>query len=301
MSWPRLVTIVGTLSFFGCQGSGAQPPNVAAEIENAFIQLNAGKGDLNLVTLTFDHLHALHGGLQLTIRGDGAIQQQVVRTKAGEPKDKVTQDDLKSLVALLVKHEVWTQRIDERQPVPDESRAILRTCYRDQCAEIWEWYNDLEKNARIGDVLKFMQAVAWKPTAPEKWTVTITTHGGFTGKGTGGIIATSDGSVTTDRLGTLACRQQLTSADLQSLSRAVAEAKPDTWPPSYVRPSNPDGCCDQFRYSLTLEGQHAEGTPTKYSTFWYSEMSDALPADVRGLFDAAWKIKNDADAKCKPR
>ena len=65
-------------------------------------------------------------------------------------------------------HEAWTQRIDERQPVPDESRATLKTCYRDQCVEIWELYNDLEKNARIGDVLHVMQAAAWKPGAPDR-------------------------------------------------------------------------------------------------------------------------------------
>ena len=84
----------------------------------------------------------------------------------GISEDRVTPDDLKELVTRLVKHEAWAQRIDERQPVPDESRATLETCYRDECVVIWEWYNDLEKNARIGDVLKFMQAIAWKPTAP---------------------------------------------------------------------------------------------------------------------------------------
>lgn len=46
-------------------------------------------GDLGPLTVTFDHLHALHGGLQLTIRGDGTIEQRALRMKAGEPKEKV--------------------------------------------------------------------------------------------------------------------------------------------------------------------------------------------------------------------
>ncbi len=130
--------------------------------------------------------------------------------------------------------------------------------------------------------------------------MTITTSGGFIGHGIGGIVATFDARSGTARM-TRPCRRQLTSADLEPLARAVAEAKPATWIPSYVRPANPDGCCDQFRYSLTLEMQQADGTPAKYTTFWYSEMSDALPDNVRRLFDAAWAMKKEADARCKAR
>ncbi len=302
---PSLLKFLGMVSTTvvvnACTDGRAQTPVPTTDVRDALTELARGEGDLAPLTVTFDHLHALHGGLQLTIHGDGRVEQRALRTKAGDPKDQITQDDLKSLAALLVKHEVWTERIDERPPVPDESRATLKTCYRDECVEIREWYNDLEKNARIGDVLKVMKTVAWKPPTPEKWKVTITTRGGFTGKGTGGMIATSDGYVTTDRLGRPACRQQLAPADLGSLTLIVAEAKPASWTPSYVRTSNPHGCCDQFRYSLTLEVQHAEGTPTKYRTFWYSEMSNTLPADVRGLFDAAWKMKKEADTKCNSR
>ena len=95
--------------------------------------------------------------------------------------------------------------------------------------------------------------------------------------------------------------RQLTSAELEPLARAVAEAKPATWSPSYVRPANPDGCCDQFRYTMTLELGQADGTPAKYTTFWYSEMSEDLPDNVRRLFDAVWAMKKEADARCKAR
>lgn len=138
---------------------------------------------------------------------------------------------------------------------------------------------------------------AHKPTAPQQWTVTIDTSGGFVGRGAGRVVVAHDG---TTGFGP-SCLPQITPADLEALSRAVAEAKPATWSPSYVRPSNPHGCCDQFRYTMTLDIRQADGTPEKYSTFWYSEMSEELPGNLRGLFDAAWKIKKDADAKCNKR
>lgn len=163
LSGPLAVVLVSTLA---CSPRRADPPAPATALRDALIQLARGEGDLAALTVTFDHLDAFHGGFRLTIRGDGTIQQQAVRTEVGDPRDKVTPNDLKELVTRLVKHEAWAQRIDERQPVPDESRATLETCYGDECVEIWEWYNDLEKNARIGDVLKSMQAIAWKPTAP---------------------------------------------------------------------------------------------------------------------------------------
>jgi hypothetical protein len=145
-----------------------------------------------------------------------------------------------------------------------------------------------------------VQGFAWRPAALEKWTVTIRTSGGFVGHGLGGIVAMFDARAGTGRV-IRPCRRLLTPAELEPLARAVAEAKPATWAPSYVRPANPDGCCDQFRYSLTLEMQQGGGTPAKHTTFWYSEMSEDLPDNVRRLFDAAWAMKKEADARCKAR
>ena len=50
----------------------------------------------------------------------------------------------------------------------------------------------LEKNASMRDVLDLPQTAASKPAAPEQWTVTIATSGGFIGRGIGGIVATFD-------------------------------------------------------------------------------------------------------------
>ena len=142
------------------------------------------------------------------------------------------------------------------------------------------------------------------PPSPQpagSWILTLTTRGGFTGKGIGGMTATSDGYVTVDRLGRSRCRLPLSPADVELLARVVAEAKPTTWTPSYLRSSNPPGCCHHFRYSLTLQMHPAGAAVRKYRTSWYSEMSEALPADVHRLFEAAWKIKKESDATCNRR
>jgi hypothetical protein len=129
------------------------------------------------------------------------------------------------------------------------------------------------------------------------WQVRIETSGGFTGRGAGNVAVLSDGAVQTS--GLRACTDKLTSVRVETLSRAVAAAAPASWNPSYVRASNPQGCCDQYHYVLTIEAPNTDGRPTKYTTRWYSEMLSALPVDLRAIYDAAWAIKTDAESKCK--
>jgi hypothetical protein len=124
--------------------------------------LGAGKGDLQTLTVTWDDLHGLHGGLKLTIKGDGTVAQEVVREKAGVPKDKVDATDLKALVDLLVRHEAWVQKVPERAPVPDESRARLVLTVGGASVTVWEWTNDLARNKRLVEVRDLMKKIAWK-------------------------------------------------------------------------------------------------------------------------------------------
>lgn len=117
--------------------------------------------------VTYDDLHGLHGGLQLTVDGEGRVTQKAVRFKAGEPKERVDEGDLRQLLRILRDIEVWIQREPERMPAPDESKVRLRVEVGAKQVEIWEWYNDLEQNQRIHKVRAFMQKVAWvskKPT-----------------------------------------------------------------------------------------------------------------------------------------
>jgi len=114
-----------------------------------------------LFTVTYDDLHPLHGGLRLSIHGNGKVEQTVQRTNAGEVKT-VTAGELRRLVELLYKHRVWDQRVPERQPIPDESRSQLVLTYGRHSVTVWEWYNDLETNKRIIEIREFMKKIAWK-------------------------------------------------------------------------------------------------------------------------------------------
>ncbi|HUS65929.1 MAG TPA: hypothetical protein VMZ28_15360, partial [Kofleriaceae bacterium] len=63
----------------------------------------------------------------------------------------------------IVQHRAWEQRVPERAPVPDESRAHLTISYLGKSASIWEWFNDLEANQRIVQIRELMKEIAWTP------------------------------------------------------------------------------------------------------------------------------------------
>jgi hypothetical protein len=121
-----------------------------------------GKVDRSKLSVTYDDLHGLHGGLRLTIKGDGSVSREAVRVEVGEAKEKVDAKDLNDLVKLLVHHQAWEQRVPERPPVPDESRARLEVRVGDAAVTVWEWFNDLPKNKRLGEIRDRMMKVGLK-------------------------------------------------------------------------------------------------------------------------------------------
>ncbi|HEX9984545.1 MAG TPA: hypothetical protein VGF69_14890 [Thermoanaerobaculia bacterium] len=84
--------------------------------------------------------------------------------------------------------------------------------------------------------------------------LTITTDGGFTGRGIG--------SVTIDD-----------PESREELREALANARPETWQPEYAA-----GGADLVRYTLTLDG---------VSVTWVE--TAVIPDDLRRLFTAAWR------------
>jgi len=137
-------------------------PKKREAVKSALQDLAQGKGDLGKLSVTWNDLHGLHGGLRLTIQGDGTITQEVVRAEAGKPKEKVEAKDLKDLVDKLIAQEAWVQRVPERPAVPDESRAKLTLTVGADSVTVWEWYNDLAKNKRLAVIRDLMQKIAWK-------------------------------------------------------------------------------------------------------------------------------------------
>jgi hypothetical protein len=132
----------------------------ATRLEEALRKLANGDGDWKRFSVTYDDLHAFHGGLTLTIDGAGKATQKAVRQKVGAVKD-VSAADLKQLVMLLQKHRAWEQKEPDRKPRPDESKARLTIRYGDDSVTVWEWYNDLRKNNRLWELREAMKKAAW--------------------------------------------------------------------------------------------------------------------------------------------
>ena len=151
--------LLGPLLVSG-EAQGAPPD--AARLRAALLELQGGRGALATLAVTYDDMHGLHGGLTLTIHGDGRVEQRAVRQKVGHPRPRVSPKDLQQLVALLVEVAAWEQRVPPRPPVPDESQAALRVSVGGERAVIWEWYNDLAKNDRILRVRELMKKIAWR-------------------------------------------------------------------------------------------------------------------------------------------
>jgi hypothetical protein len=130
-------------------------------IREALLEIAAGKLNPTPLSITYDDMHGLWGGLTLTIRGDGNVEQKVVKEEAGTPT-RVSRDSILKLVRLLLKEKAWEQRELQRAPKPDESEARLVIEYGQQRSEIWEWYNDLDKNQRLGKIRELMKTIASK-------------------------------------------------------------------------------------------------------------------------------------------
>lgn len=166
---PLLAAMTACALAFGSDGLASQGDRLlheesgraAVAVRRALEDVATGQGDLAPLTVTYDDIHGLHGGLRLRIHGTGVVEQSAVREPAGKPR-QVSRDHLNRLVALLVTHTAWEQREPERAPLPDESRATLSIRYGSHSVRIWEWHRDLARNGRIGVILAFMKQIAWK-------------------------------------------------------------------------------------------------------------------------------------------
>lgn len=141
--------------------SGARPPD-SARVRAGLLAAQKRDGSLRELAVTYDDMHGLHGGLTLTIHGDGRVEHRAVRAKVGKVRREVSQQDLQQLVALLIELAAWEQRVPERTPVPDESRAHLDITFGEHRSSIWEWYNDLAGNHRMVRVRELMTKIAMR-------------------------------------------------------------------------------------------------------------------------------------------
>jgi hypothetical protein len=153
----RSAAIISILAVLPVLTVLASPPNTIRETLSG---IAAGKLGPAPLSVTYDDMHGLSGGLTLTIHGDGKVEQRAVREKAGTPQ-AVSREAVLKLVRLLLRKKAWAQREPERAPRLDESRARLVIQYGNNTTEIWEWYNDLAENQRIVKIRDLMKEIAW--------------------------------------------------------------------------------------------------------------------------------------------
>ena len=140
----------------------SEQPENPDQVRQALLRLQADDATLPTLSVTYHDLHGFHGGLILTVHGDGRIEQQAVRTQVGTLKAQVQKSDLRRMVELLVDLAAWQQRVPSAMPIPDESRAHLKIVLEGQHSLIWERYNDLASGKRIIQVRELLKQIAWQ-------------------------------------------------------------------------------------------------------------------------------------------
>ncbi len=124
-----------------------------------------------------------------------------------------------------------------------------------------------------------------RPNQPlSDWKIEITTDGGITGAGSGGLIVTSDGALVITFGSSPAakrCSYQLMSDELKTLDSAVKNARPAAWAECYALADISTHCCDLIRTNLSLS---ARGGRALYLTSWL-DVSSALPNDIQTLIE----------------
>ena len=105
--------------------------------------------------------------------------------------------------------------------------------------------------------------------------MSVTSEGGFTGRGVGGLVI--EGGQVTATLQQKSCTAPLTDSERSKLQKLIP-----------IRDSNPDGNGhpDQIRYTLTV-GNHTAS--------WFGEEA---PKDVAPLFELLWQIRQRVLATC---
>jgi hypothetical protein len=118
------------------------------------------------------------------------------------------------------------------------------------------------------------------------WSIAITTQGGFSGAGSGGITVSSDGKVGILLMGDAAprCTFDLDAATLQKISQLVSQATPQTWVESYVPAPLRARCCDMITTSMRLT-RIEDDREAVYETRWLSA-GPRFPYDLSDLIAA---------------
>ena len=132
------------------------------------------------------------------------------------------------------------------------------------------------------------------PDSRAEWTVTISTSGGFDGRGQGGFSVNSAGGLTCSS--TTPCSHQIQKPALQSLegfinSAALPQPIPLAGPtlPIPVQVS-PSVCLDCILTTMSLRIRDSKGIEWAYAWSWDVTTQSSVPVDFMRIFRAAAEL-----------
>jgi hypothetical protein len=125
-------------------------------------------------------------------------------------------------------------------------------------------------------------------TSDAMLTIKLTSDGGFSGRGVGGVAVNGTKVQADDTRRT--CEGTLSAGEEKQLRDLAAGAHPETWPESYASAERPHGAPDQIRYTLTVG---------KRSTSWYGESPERVPQEILRLRAALEAVRQRVMHDCR--
>lgn len=163
-SYIRRGTAAGLAALLlACVPQASPRPSPAATPVAAALASVAGGGEIpaDLVVI-YDDMHGMWGGTTITLSGSGDYRMDEMNRSESSShsfRGRVSEADVRAVAALLVAIEGWRQVTPPRTAIPDESRAYLRLRAAGGEVIVWEWYNEMPRNARLSRVRDRMAAL----------------------------------------------------------------------------------------------------------------------------------------------
>jgi hypothetical protein len=125
-------------------------------------------------------------------------------------------------------------------------------------------------------------------TSDATLTMKLTSDGGISGRGVGGVAVDGTKVQADDTRRT--CEGTLSAAEDKQLRDLAASAHPERWSESYTSPERPHGAPDQIRYTLTVGDR---------STSWYGEAAKGVPQEILRLRAALDAVRQRVLRDCR--
>jgi len=153
---------VSLFAIFSVENYDVSQPKKLKTIEKTLKLITENKLGITPLNITYDDFHGFHGGLTISITGDGLITQKAIHTQIAPAINFVSNKNVHSLIELLIKEKAWLQITPPRTAIPDETTARLLITYDDQATEVWEWFNEMADNDRMIKIKEYMITISTK-------------------------------------------------------------------------------------------------------------------------------------------